>query len=203
MTSDDFRDLLGRQTDQQLINACLLEDQAPYVFEPKPDAWDGFRDDLASDLSISRDDIRVVGSARFGFSMKPRLHLRSFRDKSDIDVVIVNAGLFDDLWLALLAAAYPRSQVINQLGGWLKRRKNEVYTGWLSPLKIRLDVSIYGRRAKPVVDFNLQWFNALKRASKHPPRRHEDVKGRLYRTWRHAELYHLHSLGELRRSLAE
>jgi hypothetical protein len=203
MTTDEFRNLLEHQSDQQLLDPCLREDQAPYVFEPMPAKWDTFRDELVSDLKVSRGDIRVVGSARFGFSMKPWNQLRSFRDKSDIDVVIVNPGLFDQLWLALLTAAYPRDPVLGQLGGWLARRKNELYTGWLSPLEIRLDISIYGRKAKPVMDFNARWFNALKRASKHPPRRHEDISGRLYRTWSHAELYHLHSLGELRRSLAE
>ena len=34
-------------------------------------------------------------------------------------------------------------------------------------------------------------------------RRHEDITGRLYRTWEHAELYHLHSLASLRKSLKE
>jgi len=203
MSPDEFRDLLEERTDEQLIGACLLEGQAPYVFEPRPDRWDKFLDELASDLNVSREDIRVVGSARFGFSMKPGHNLRSFRDKSDIDVVVVNPRLFDHLWLASLAAAYPRAAILGRLGGWLGRRKNEVYTGWLSPLETKLDISIYGRNAKPVTDFNAQWFNALKRASTHPVRRHEDIKGRLYRTWRHAELYHLHSLGELRRSLAK
>ena len=203
MTSDEFRDLLGHQSDQQLLDPCLREDQAPFVFEPMPDAWDYFRDDLVSHLSISRADIRVVGSGRFGFSMKPGHNFRSFRDTSDIDVVIVNPGLFDQLWLALLAAAYPRPPVTNKLSGWLGRRQSELYTGWLTPLEIKLDIRIFGSKAKPVLDFNTRWFNALKRASRYPTRRHEDLNGRLYRTWHHAELYHLHSLGELRRTLAK
>ncbi len=203
MTSVEFRDLLERQTDQQLIDPCLHDDQTPYVFGPVPDAWDTFRDELVSHLSVSREDIRVVGSGRFGFSMKPGHNLRSFRDTSDIDVIIVNLGLFDQLWLALLGAAYPRPPYTSIIGGWLERRRNELYTGWLTPLEIKLNVKIFGSKAKPVLDFNSQWFNALKQASRHPPRRHEDITGRLYRTWRHAELYHLHSLAELRKTLAE
>ena len=70
-------------------------------------------------------------------------------------------------------------------------------------MEIKLDVTIFGPKAKPVLDFNLQWFNALKQASRHFPRRHEDITGRLYRTWRHAELYHLHSLAALRKELAD
>lgn len=203
MTSDEFRVLLQEHSDQQLLDPCLRETQPPFVFEPKPDAWDSFRDELVSHLSISRADIRVVGSGRFGFSLKPGHNLRSFRDTSDIDVVIVNPGLFDQLWLALLAAAYPRPPITSKLGGWLGRRQNELYTGWLTPLGIKLDIRIFGSKAKAVLDFNSRWFTAFKVASRYPPRRHEDLTGRLYRTWEHAELYHLHSLGELRRTLAE
>lgn len=205
MTTEEFRDLLQARSDSQLLDPCLRDDQAPYVFEPKPEAWDTFRDELSSRLDVSRTDVRVVGSGRFGFSMKPGLNLRSFRDTSDINVIIVNEDLFDELWLALLGAAYPRSGPIMQekFGGWLRKRKNEVYTGWLTPLKVRLDSTIFGSRARPVLEFTARWFNAFKEVSRHPPRRYEDISGRLYRTWRHAELYHLHSLATLRKTLAE
>jgi len=203
MTSEEFRDLLQRHSELQLLDSCLHDDRAPYVFEPRPETWDTFRDELVSGLGVSRADIRVVGSGRFGFSMKPGHSLKAFGDTSDIDVVIVNADLFDRLWLALLEAAYPRAPITNKLGGWLGRRRNELYTGWLTPLEIRLDSKIVGARAKPVADFNSRWFNTLKQAARYPPRRHEDITSRLYRTWRHAELYHLSSLAALRKALAE
>jgi hypothetical protein len=204
MTSAEFRGLLSHQTDVQLLDPCLRDDEIPYVFDPDLEAWDAFRDELVSRLGVSREDIRVVGSGRFGFSMKPGHNLRAFADTSDIDVIVVNARLFDQLWLALLSAAYPRpAPSIQKIGGWLKKRRNELYTGWLTPLEIRLDGKIFGAKAKPVLEFNADWFNALKEASKYPPRRHEDITGRLYRTWDHADLYHLHSLAELRKTLAE
>lgn len=206
MTPEEFRQLLGEQSDAQLLGPCLLADDPPYVFDPKPDAWNVFRDELVNRLGITRAEIRIVGSARFGFSMKPGHNLRGFRDNSDIDVVIVNAEMFDQLWASMLDAAYPRGWAMTQLaklGGWLETRRNELYTGWLTPLEIKLDKTIFGAKAGPVLDFNVRWFNALKQASQHPPRRHEDINGRLYRTWRHAELYHLHSLAALRKNLAE
>ena len=203
MTSEEFRTLLQQQSDQQLLDPCLHDDRAPYVFQSRPQSWDAFRGELASGLYVSRSDIRVVGSGRFGFSMKPGYNLRSFSDTSDIDVVIVNADLFDQLWLALLAAAYPRPPVTNELGGWLDKRRKDLYTGWLTPLEIKLDRTIFGEKAAPVLDFRGRWFNTLKRASQHPPQRHEDITGRLYRTWQYAELYHLNSLAALRIALAE
>jgi hypothetical protein len=202
MTPQEFRDLAQQQDDQQLLDPCLYDDRMPYAFQPRPQAWDTFRDELASKLMVSRADIRIVGSARLGFSMKPGSNLRSFTDTSDIDLVIVNADLFDQMWFALLVAAYPRFPFTTSLSGWLKTRRNELYTGWLTPTNIRLDAKILGPKARPALDLRTRWFNALKQASRYPTRRHEDITGRLYRTWRHAELYHLHSLAELRKTLS-
>lgn len=201
MTPDEFQKLASKHSSVELLKPCLHDDVTPYVFTPEPTKWDTFRDVLVSRLQVSRENIRVVGSARFGFSLKPWNNLRSFSDTSDIDVIIVSSSMFDHLWLALLNAAYPRPPVIQKLGGWRATRRNEVYTGWLTPLEIHLDARIFGSKAKPVLEFNTRWFNSFKEASRHPPRRHKDVNGRLYRTWEHAELYHLDSLAALRKSL--
>jgi hypothetical protein len=202
MTSDEFRDLVGQQTDVQLLGLCLNDDVTPYVFEPVPATWKTFRDDLALKLGVAGGDIRIVGSGRLGFSLKPWRNLTNYKDTSDIDVVVVNAVAFDELWLSLLHAVYPRPPFTQHAGSWLRKWRNEIYTGWITPPKIRIDVSIFGARAKPVLELRTRWFNALQQASRHPPRRHEEIEGRLYRTWRHAELYHLNSLAQLRKSLA-
>ncbi len=203
MTADEFRARVEQPDFIQLIGTCLHDDLVPYVFEPKPATWAAFRDELAAKLDVSSADIRVVGSGRFGFSLRPYRNLASFRDSSDVDVVVVNAAAFDHLWSSLLRAAYPRPPITDQLGGWLKKGRNEVYTGYLTPLEIRIDARIFGVRAKPVLDVRTRWFNALKLASRHPPRAHEGIKGRLYRTWEHAELYHLDGLAALRRTLLQ
>ena len=203
MTPDEFRQLIQQQNDNQLLAPCLQNDDAPYIFQDAVAPWNVFRDEIAGKLGVVRADIRIIGSGRLGFSLKPGAQLKTFSDKSDVDVLIVNPGVFDELWFHLLEAAYPRSGAPARLGGWLEDRRNEVYTGWISPLEIRLDVKIFGAKAKPALDFRARWFNALKQASRHFSRRHEDSKGRLYRTWRHAQLYHLDGLAALRKSLAE
>jgi hypothetical protein len=117
-----------------------------------------------------------------------------FRDTSDIDLLIVSSTLFDELWISLLSAAYPRKSVAENLGGWLERKRNEVYTGYLNPSDIKLDAKIYGAPARPVLALRTKWFTALNEASQFPIRGFEAIKGRLYRTWQHAKLYHLNSL---------
>ncbi|HEV2436444.1 MAG TPA: hypothetical protein VG077_10640 [Verrucomicrobiae bacterium] len=71
MIPDEFQQLIEEQTDTQLLGSCLYEDMVPYVFEPKPEAWDTFRYLLVSSFNVGRADIRVVGSGRLGFSLKP------------------------------------------------------------------------------------------------------------------------------------
>ena len=201
MTSGEFRKLVAKTTDAGLLSLCVRDDRVPYVFDPEPQSWDQFRADISAELDVAAVDIAVVGSARLGFSLKPGNNLKAFSDKSDIDVIIVNEKLFDHLWIHLLATAYPDPETSPKLGGWLNNRRREVYAGWLNPLEIKLDRAIWGERATPVIQFSSQWFDVLQKASKYPPRRHEVIEGRLYRTWRHAELYHLHSLAALRETL--
>jgi hypothetical protein len=200
MTRDEFLQLLQTKDDTELLDECLHDQSPPYVVRSARD-WNAFRDAIVSAVGAKREDIRIVGSGRFGFSMRPRNNLRRFSDDSDIDVLVVNADLFDFFWLSLLTAAYPRNALFQKAGGWGLFARRELYAGWLTPVQVHIDGKILGAKARPVLDFKAKWFNGLKQAGRYPSRHHHDVQGRLYRTWRHAELYHLHSLSELRRSL--
>ncbi len=204
MTADEFREIVNEKSDADLLGPCFRDDTLPYVFEPEPRAWPAFRAEVGNQIGVEPTDLRIVGSGRLGFSLKPGSNLKAYNDKSDIDLVVVSSNSFDQLWFGLLGAFYPRPPVLNQVdGGWLKARKNELYTGWLSPLDVRwgIDRSIHGRRAKAILEFNALWFNTLKKAARHVPMRHEDINGRLYRTWQHADMYHLHSTASLRKAL--
>lgn len=203
MTPDEFRRLLFTKSDADLLGPCLRDRIVPYVFDANPSRWDEFRQELGLELGLSEADVAIVGSGRLGFSLKPYANLKKFTDQSDIDVVVVNAERFDHFWLSLLKAAYPRQPTTAQIGGWLQKRRSEVYTGWLTPFDIHLDVSIFGARAKPLVALRLQWFDTLKKASRHATRRHEDIGVRLYRSWEYAEIYHAHSLSALRSTLSQ
>lgn len=199
MTPQEFKILISANDDAVMLDRTLHSDAAPFVFDTDPSTWDAFRASLAAGLDVNAGDIRIVGSGRLGFSLKPGNNLRPFGDTSDIDVVVVNGRAFDELWLSLLRAAYPRPPV--QLGSRLRQVRNDLYTGWLNPEDIRLDVKIYGEKARPALETRTKWFNCLKGASQFPPRRHEDIHARIYRTWHHAELYHLHSISVLRNTL--
>jgi hypothetical protein len=199
MTPTEFRELIAGNNDATLLDVTLRSEDAPFAFELNPANWDSFRTSVSADLGVEATDIRIVGSGRLGFSLKPGNNLRTFQDTSDIDVVVVNRDAFDDLWLSLLRAAYPRPPI--DFGSRLQQCRKNLYTGWITPDEIRLDLRILGEKARPVLQTRTKWFNCLKGASKFPSRRHEDIHARLYRTWEHAELYHLHSIASLRNSL--
>lgn len=201
MTANEFRQLLADSSDADLLGPCLNDDLTPYVFGTRTDMWTDFRNEVSGELGVPAANVRIVGSARLGFSLKPGTNLRNYGDKSDVDVIVINANLFDYVWLSLLEAAYPRPPTTSLVGGWLQERRDEVYTGWINPLQIRLDRRIFGAKAEPVLSFNSRWFNIFKRVSRFILRRHEDVTARLYRTIEHATLYHLNSLAALRRTL--
>ncbi|SRR6266496_4597109 len=202
MTPAEFRELLESTSDEGLLPHVLHNDITPYVFGSRTDNWNDFRSEIANDLGIQGADVRVIGSARLGFSLKPGTNLRKYSDSSDVDVIVINANLFDYVWTALLEAVYPRYPATEWVGGWLRQRRDEIYTGWITPLEIRVDKKIFGAKAEPVLSFSARWFRLLKHASNFITRRHEDISGRLYRSLDHATLYHLNSLAALRRSLS-
>ncbi|HUY34431.1 MAG TPA: hypothetical protein VMV69_16920 [Pirellulales bacterium] len=69
--------------------------------------------------------------------------------------------------------------------------KQEIYWGRIWPHKL-LAVSSVARR----------WVSAFRSLSQNPRLAFHESKGRLYRTWSHAEVYHLDGLDALARNLA-
>jgi hypothetical protein len=203
MTPNEFRELLASTSDSDLLGPCLYDDEIPFVFDSTSESWDQFRNEIVTPLGIARQDIKVVGSGRMGFSTKPGKNLREFREESDVDLVIVNAELFDWVWLSLLQIAYPRPPISHKTVAWLTETQRGVYTGWFEPLELKYDLNIYGRIAEPLADFRYRWFTSLKKSARFVKRRHDDVKGRLYRTWQHVDLYHLDSFKALRKTLKD
>jgi len=69
-------------------------------------SYDDFRFQVGNYLDTSPNNIAIVGSAKFGFSLHPEKNFKAFHPGSDIDVVIVSPALFEGTWaqfrLALL-----------------------------------------------------------------------------------------------------
>lgn len=105
--SDILRtDLISSMPVEQVFQKHVV-DGLSYFFNKvlkKPDLEYQLRYDLATSLDVSINDVVIVGSAKLGFSVKT-LHFRAFdyeynktrnpRDKSDIDVAVVNRRFYE------------------------------------------------------------------------------------------------------------
>ncbi|MFZ3350450.1 MAG: hypothetical protein WA268_06230 [Xanthobacteraceae bacterium] len=139
MDAAEFRGLMGGRSDVDMLPVCLLSEDRPFVCNDDA-KWMAFRQALVDGVpGLAAGDVRVIWSGRHGFSMRPRARFRAFDDSSDIDVVVVNGTIFDEVWIALLVAAYRRLAANRDIGGWSVEGRQELFAGWLTSTSIRMD----------------------------------------------------------------
>lgn len=177
----------------------------PYVFRDNPASLDRLIKHLSSAIGISEENIKVVGSAKLGYSLNPDNFPRVFSGTSDIDVIVVSEELFDRVWMTLLEWQYPRRLV--KLGhiekDWAQRRRKDIYWGWLVPSEIHYDGLSFPDILKPLRDISSQWFNAFQSLSLYSEFAARTISGRLYRSWDHALRYHVDGLRQIRDKITQ
>ena len=147
----------------------------PYVFGRDNKANEAFHSELAAKLAVTSADIRLVGSARLGFSLNRDHLLRRFGTSSDLDIVIVSSQRFDETWdeLADLASTTALSDEAEKRR--LKKTREFLPDGYFRPDFVPLA----SRLAK-------DWFPRLAGPFETPEARIHPVKGWLFKSWRHA-----------------
>lgn len=206
MSARAGRDPSVEQFKQELLSRPLstivqryIFEGIPYVFRSQPSAFEILRNHLSRSLSLRKEDIIIVGSAKTGFSLNPHTVFRQFSDYSDIDVAVVSKRTFDEVWRTILSWNYPRRYLLAGADWeWAKKRKEDLYWGWLRPDTIRFKGLSFPDVLKPVRDISTMWFNAFRSLSRYTQFGRRDVSGRLYRTWDHALLYHVEGLRRIR-----
>ncbi len=95
------------------------------------DQFFSLRQEIADQFSIHPDEVYLVGSAKLGFSIAPRKRYRPFGDTSDLDVAVVSATLFDDIWQDVF-------QYRTAVGYWPAEAefKDYLFRGWIRPDKL-------------------------------------------------------------------
>lgn len=202
-TPDELVDLLTESSDFSDVVQEVIFAGTPYVFEASPDVWVQVRAQLATGLETSEDSIYIVGSAKMGYSLAPRKFGQPFADDSDIDVVVVDANLYDTMWTSILRWHYRRRHRLPPRDRkWDTRRREGLYWGYLEPARFHyrgLSQPAPLRAARRVSN---TWFTAFKSLGLIPELAERNLGGRLYRSLTHAILYHDHGLREVRRSLS-
>jgi len=196
---DEFREILKLEPLDDILDRHIFGG-TPYVFRTRPANASTLYRHLSQQLAVEVENIRIVGSARMGFSLSPDNFPRRFNPSSDIDVVVVNEKLFDMVWTTLLKWHYPRRKHLPAPDNdWARQRRREIYWGWFSPEEIKFEGLSFPDALKPVRDVSTAWFNAFRTLSHFPEFTRRDVNGRLYRTWNHARMYHRQGLEEILR----
>lgn len=196
-----LRDL--REKPLEWVAEHYIFEGTPYVFSDQPKLMEELTNHLSNELDLKSENIRIIGSAKVGFSLNPDNFPRRFSDTSDIDVLVVDEILFDKIWTNVLKWHYPRR--LSGLSGndrdWMRKRRRDVYWGWLHPERIRYDGLSFPEVLKPLRDTSTTWFNAFRSLSRHSEFATRHISGRLYRNWSHARMYHVYTLRQIRENI--
>lgn len=197
-SAEEFEALLTTQPLDAILADHVLSG-VPYAFRADPLAESLLKKHLCGELKLDPANIRVVGSARTGFSLNPHTFPRSFGPASDLDIIVVDQQLFDMVWRTMLEWNYPRRVALpTDERKWRNARQNDLYWGWFRPDRLRYDGLQFPEVLTPLRDLSAKWFNAFRSLSTLNEFSDRDAAGRLYRSWTHALLYHLDGLRQLR-----
>ena len=157
----------------------------PFAFADKPSDYSRFRGQLGNALKCDADNISVVGSGRFGYSLAPHKLGRKFHDRSDLDVVIVHADFFDRAWVELIRYDFRSMTFERDVAQSLRdHRSNHVFWGYMEPYNLKTALSAYKK----------VWFPAFAALGFLRSAAGRTVKARVYRTWEHAKNYHRYGI---------
>lgn len=199
-TVREFATALENEPLEQIAQTYIL-DGTPYVFRDDQAAFDQLLDHLSTELSVAGTDIRVIGSARIGFSLDPTNFARPFGQASDLDIVVVSAELFDVVWHTTVRWHYPRriGRLPRTDWEWSNRRRKELYWGWFRPEAIKYPERLQRlSMLRPLQELSTRWFNAFQSLSQYPALAPWEASGRLYQSWEHVLMYHVDGLRQLR-----
>jgi hypothetical protein len=162
----------------------------PFAFRGSPAEYDSFRTELASRLSLSADDLLLVGSGRLGFSLNSDHLARRFSPESDLDIVIISSEIFDRTWAELLEKTTDILLAGDDERHRLRRTKDNFFSGYLRPEHLPLTSSLA-----------TEWFPKLSSRFESPiPNRHE-VKGWLFKSRTHARVLYADHHGRIQADL--
>jgi hypothetical protein len=194
----------------EVLTRRLADVVKEHIFSPPPFAFQGREDHyadlvqhLTGALGVNAEQITIVGSGKTGFSTHPEKYGTPFRAASDIDVVIVDASMFDRLWLSLAEWDYRMPATLTgAAANWKRERRREVFRGYLLQEQLGFRALSQRRALAPVRELATRWFATFQGVGLYYPLlAGRTYKGRLYRTWDHALSYHVHGLRQIRASL--
>ena len=184
--------MLNSRTLDWIIDNQLFSG-VPFYSSGSPELHRQMTQEIADGLMVQESDICVVGSGRIGFSLSPLKFGRHFSDNSDLDIVVVSASIFDPSWVDALTRNRPDGvKMDDRTRRVLGRHRDHhyIYNGFMYPDSLHR-----------VLRVGTSWLRTFNGLSQIPRLSGRIVKGRLYRTWDHARIYHQRSLDKVKQKV--
>jgi hypothetical protein len=207
LSADSFRQAVIAGPLDEVVRQQVFTG-VPFAFRRRPEACKLLSEHVSRLLCVSEDCVRVVGSAKLGFSLNPTSYGAQFGDESDLDIMVVCGDLFDRVWLTLVEWYYPyrvsdKEVLARAYRTWASERRKDVFMGRLIPDRLLPDRDLPRRQVlAPVVDISARWFETFQSLSRYDEFAGREVNARAYRTWDHAMQYHVYGLQLLREQLS-
>lgn len=147
--------------------------------------YHGFRVTVANAVNTSPNNIAIVGSGKYGFSMAPGKAMQPFREGSDIDVVIVSPELFEKVWRDIRTAVY--SGYSNLKG----MHSNQIILRFIVLDTVNKYSTKYLRDTALIIADLAKQLNLATRIQR-------PFKFRVYASWEDVEFYHSMGVSKLR-----
>lgn len=213
---EDFKELVMRLDSHRILAKVFLLEGTPYVFAKSPMKYVVFREQVADQFGIGSQDVCIVGSAKLGFSPSPHKYGASFKDTSDVDVVIISEPLFDRGSRELFGVLNKLDPPVHELRPFLSSAGRGSTT---SPPVVQLGDWKDVKGA--IRNFVFQNFNPGLLPPDHALRREifeyigstaglflalepqvfvSKIRGRVFRNWKAAEDYYANTLREAKRA---
>lgn len=94
---NDFESYLVSHEVDEVIDKYLLFG-TPYIFRNNESLYYQLLKDIEKYFGVGRENVFVVGSSKLGFSISPIKRYKEWGEDSDIDIAIIDYGVFLNYW---------------------------------------------------------------------------------------------------------
>ena len=183
--------LKDRSQTEHFIVQKYITHGTPYIFKDNEDLYFDLKYEIANEFELkSPEMVRMVGSAKLGFSISPKKVWQHFsEDKSDIDMVIISRSIFEDFWTELYDFNIDLTYRDKKEQQNYDKFKNYFFKGWLRP-----DLFPFSFRKRN------EWFDFFKSIS-YKKYGQQKIAGAIYYDFSFFEKYHIKNIHNLRKEM--
>jgi hypothetical protein len=183
-----FKDTLKDKSlsDRDIVHECISYG-TPYVFEGDEIKYFHLKKIIANHFNLHQNEVIMIGSAKLGFSIKPKQKYQPFNDESDIDMVLISEKIFNKFWDELYYFN------INLIGRSIRDENNYIkfceyfFRGWVRPDLL-----------PPSFEGTSNWFNFFKSIS-HKKFGERKISGAIFRNYEFFDNYHISNINIMRK----